>query len=161
MSSCSLRHRGSEECFLWMKTMKNVCSLMSQKRSGRCGQDSAQPHYSPLTSPRLSQPVLLCPLVDRATERHQRAAERAVPCLCKSGNTTMCQHFLNKLKKIPDLWEKKEQCLKLHFKFLPVQIILDQEKNQRSGNCNGCFFTLHDHIWWYFSTSFENLKWFL
>lgn len=54
--------------------------------------------------------------------------------------------------------KKKEQCLKLHFKFLPHQIILDQEKNQRSGNCNRCFFTLHDHIWWYFSTSFKNLK---
>lgn len=102
MSSGSLRHPGSSECFLWMRMMKKPCSLVTQKKSHRCGQSVALPlpHQRTPTpiSPLLSLLVLLCHLVDKARAEHLTAAERPVPYFLymKSGNTIVSQHFLQK-----------------------------------------------------------------
>lgn len=88
--SCRLRRPGSRESFLWLKSMRTPCSLMILKKSFQGDLDLVLLRLSSSTSRRLHQRAQLCPLVDRAAEERQRAAEKAAPqCdLCKSGNTS-------------------------------------------------------------------------
>lgn len=78
LSSGSLRHPGSNECFLWMKTMKKPCSLITWNKFR---QSVAPPHQRTPTPmpPQLRPLVPHCRLVDEARAERPMAAERAVP----------------------------------------------------------------------------------
>lgn len=69
--------------------------------------------------------------------------------------------FWTNSRKIPKFVRKKSDVLSYILNFSLSRLSWTRRKIQRSGNCNGRFFTLHDHIWWYFSTSFKNLRCFL
>lgn len=126
VSSCRLRRPGGTEYFLWLKRMRTLCSPMVLNKSFQADLDLVLSRLSSSTSRRLRQPAQLCPLVDRAAEERQSAAEKAAPqCdLCKSG---MSAPGANLFAILSIYW------FKLIFIFSAFQMFLDEEGNQHSG----------------------------
>lgn len=140
--SCRLRRPGSRESFLWLKSMRTPCSLTILKKSFQGDLDLVLSGLSSSTSRRLRQRAQLCPLVDRAAEDRQRAAEKAAPQCdwCTSGNTS----------PLADLFPTSIYLFDLILFLYAFQMFLDQEGNQHSGLkmifCFVFLFCLHSTI---------------